>query len=200
MAKNPDDNSMAAWPLDGEPTERDQGGNRQGDGAGTLSDAAELEGVRRALAECEDRFLRERAENENFKKRLLREKAEDLRFATEPLVRDLLPVVDNLERALEHSSNADPSLREGVQLVLKSLLDVLERHNVKRVEAQDQLFDPTFHQAIAQVDSPAHAPGAVVQQHQVGYTLNGRLVRPAVVTVNGRKSSDRAVESGQNSD
>jgi len=193
MGQHDEEKPMSAWPFDPQQGREEIGDQPAADGGGALE--AEIEGLRAQLAEYEDRFLRERAENDNFKKRLLREKAEDLRFATEPLIRDLLPVVDNLERALEHTPEADASVHEGVQLVLKSLLAVLERHNVKRVEAQDQPFDPAFHQAIAQVDSPAHAPGAVVQQHQVGYTLNGRLIRPAVVSVNGRKTSDGAVES-----
>jgi molecular chaperone GrpE len=161
--------------------------------------ASQIEDLRRQLADSQDRYLRERAETENFKKRLLREKAEDLRFATEPLLRDLLPIVDNLERALEHASG-DASVREGIDLVLKALLGVLERHNVKRVEAHGQPFDPAFHQAIAQVESLEHAPATVVEQHQVGYTLNNRLIRPAVVTVNASKRRDATVESDKNSD
>ena len=89
----------------------------------------------RRRAKNHDLFLRERAEVENFKKRMQREKAEALRFASEPLVRDLLPVVDNLERAVEHADGNGQSVLEGVRLVLKSLLDILERHGVKRLEA-----------------------------------------------------------------
>jgi molecular chaperone GrpE len=162
--------------------------------------AAEMERLRREAAENYDRFLRERADVENFKRRMQREKAEAIRFATEPLVRDLLPVVDNLERALEHCADADASVREGVEMVLKSLLDVLARHNIKRIQAEGQGFDPSLHEAIAQAESHEHQPNAVLKEHQVGYLLNERLLRPALVTVNTRKPATDAVERGQDSD
>ena len=167
---------------------------------------AEVDELRRKLAEKEeetranyDRFLRERAELENFKKRMLRERAEALRFASEPLIRDLLPVVDNLERALEHGEGNGKSIIEGVQLVLKSLLDALERHGVKRIEAVGEPFDPTRHEAMACLESIEHEPNRVMQQHHTGYLLHERLLRPALVTVSGRKS-DGAVESDPKSD
>jgi molecular chaperone GrpE len=146
-----------------------------------------------------DLFLRERAEVENFKKRMVREKSDALRFASEPLVRDLLPVVDNLERAVEHADGDGQSLVEGIRLVLKSLLEILERYGVKRVDAVGEQFDPARHEAMAQVDSPEHAPNQVVHQHHRGYLLHDRLLRPALVTVAGRKSPP-AVESDSNSD
>lgn len=146
-----------------------------------------------------DRFLRERAELENFKKRMQREKAEALRFACEPLIRELLPVVDNLERAVEHGQGNGQSVLEGVQLVLKSLCDILERHGVKRIEAVGQPFDPTRHEAMSQVESVEHEPNSVVKQHHTGYLLHDRLLRPALVTVSGRKPN-AAVETKQNND
>lgn len=147
----------------------------------------------------QDRFLRERAELENFKKRMQREKAEAVRFACEPLVRDLLPVVDNLERAVEHGAGNGPSVLEGIRMVLKALLDVLERYGVRRIDAVGEAFDPNRHQAIAQVESAEHEPNQVVQQHHSGYMLQDRLLRPALVTVSCRKS-DGAVETGPNRD
>lgn len=166
----------------------------------------EVEQLRKQLDEAQaeahanhDRFLRERAELENFKKRMQREKAEALRFACEPLIRELLPVVDNLERAVEHETGRGQSVLEGVRLVLKSLLEVLERHGVKRVEAVGEPFDPSRHEAMAQVDSAEHEPNRVVIQHHPGYLLHDRLLRPALVTVSRRKGND-AVESGQDSD
>lgn len=170
------------------------------------SPSAELDDLRRKLAEKEeearasyDRFLRERAELENFKKRMQRERAEALRFACEPLIRDLLPVVDNLERAVEHGEGNEKSVIEGVQMVLKSLLDTLERHGVKRIEAVGEPFDPTRHEAMACRESTEHEPNRVVEQHHTGYLLHERLLRPALVTVSGRKS-DGAVESEPKSD
>jgi molecular chaperone GrpE len=145
-----------------------------------------------------DRVLRERAELENFKKRMQREKADALRFASEPLIRDLLPVVDNLERAVEHAGSGQ-SVVEGVRLVLKSLQDILERHGVKRIEAVGAPFDPSRHEAMAQVESAEHEPNRVVAQHHSGYLLHDRLLRPALVSVSSRKSNG-TVETKPNSD
>jgi len=166
----------------------------------------QVEQLRRQLDEAEqgarkaqDLFIRERAELENFKKRMQRELGESLRFASEPLIRDLLPVVDNLERAVEHGGANDESLLEGVRMVLKALLDILARHGVKRIEARGQAFDPTLHQAMAQVESAEHEPNRVVEQHHSGYLLHERLLRPALVTVNTRKPTG-TVESRSDSD
>ncbi len=132
-----------------------------------------------------DKFLREKAEIENFKKRMQREKAEALRFANEPIISDLLPVVDNLERAVGHaqSGGTGQPLVEGVRLVLQALLDVLDEHGMSRVEAQGKVFDPTRHEALAQVESSVHSPNTVVEEHQRGYSLYNRLLRPALVTI-----------------
>lgn len=146
-----------------------------------------------------DRFLRERAELENFRKRMQREKADALRFACEPLIRELLPVIDNLERAVECGDGNDKSVVEGVRLVLNSLLEILGRHGVKRVEAVGQPFDPTHHQALAQVESTEHEPNRVIEQHHTGYLLHDRLLRPALVTVSTRKR-EGTVESEQKGD
>jgi molecular chaperone GrpE len=159
----------------------------------------QLEQLKEEAATNRDLFLRERAELENFKKRMQREKSEMLRFACEPLLRDLLPIVDNLERALVHGSGNDQSVIDGVQLILRSLLDVLERHGVTRIEAHGEPFDPSKHQAIAHVESSEHPPNHVAEQHLVGYQLQGRLLRPAMVSVS-RGKAGAAVESPQNSD
>lgn len=145
----------------------------------------ELEATTAEAAQNLDRYLRERAELENFKKRMQREKADSLRFATEPLVSDLLPVIDNLERAVEHAEaggNGQP-LVEGVRLVFKSALDVLERHGVTRLEAGEEPFDPARHEAIARVPDAEREPNQVVKQFLPGYCLHDRLLRPAQVSV-----------------
>jgi len=168
--------------------------------------AEDLQLLRKHLEEKEnearvnyDRFVRERAEVENFKKRMQREKAEAVRFASEPLIRELLPIVDNLERAIEHAGTNSQSVVEGVRLVLKALLDILERHGVKRIEAVGAPFDPSVHEAMAQVESAEHEPNRVVSQHHSGYLLHDRLLRPALVTVSKRKA-DAAVETERDSD
>jgi molecular chaperone GrpE len=132
-----------------------------------------------------DLFLRERAEVENFKRRMQREQAESLRFAHEPLIRDLLPVIDNLERAVRHAQsggNGQP-LIEGVALIVRSFLDTLEKYGVTRISAKGESFDPTRHEAMAQVESAEVTPNTVVDEHCPAYLLHGRLLRPALVTV-----------------
>jgi len=132
-----------------------------------------------------DLFLRERAENENFKRRMQRDKSEALRFANEPLVRAILPVLDNLERALAHAQagSGGQSLVDGVTLVARAFLETLEKHGVSRVSAKGQTFDPTRHEAMAQVDSTEMAPNTVVDEYTPAYMLHDRLLRPALVTV-----------------
>jgi len=146
---------------------------------------SELAAAREEARQASDRFLRERADTENLKKRAAREKAEAIRFGTEALVKDLLPVVDNLERAVQAAEGGGDGkpLVEGVSLVLKALLDVLARHGVTRVEALGTRFDPAQHEAVAHIESPDHEPNAVIDEHQAGYRLNERLLRPAMVTV-----------------
>lgn len=154
----------------------------------------ELERLRQEVAEKTaeaaqnfDRFVRERADLENYKRRAQRERAETLRFGAEQLVRDLLPVVDNLERAIEHAEakGEGDQIVQGIRLVLKGALDVLARHGVTRIDASGQPFDPAFHEAIAQVESDQVEPNHVVQQFQPGYRLHDRLLRPAQVSVSG---------------
>jgi molecular chaperone GrpE len=169
-------------------------------------DTTDVDDLRRQVAEKAaeaaanyDRFLRERAELENFKKRTQRDRAEALRFACEPLLRELLPIIDNLERALEHGAQSGESLVEGVRLVHKGLLDALSRHGVQRIEALGQVFDPARHQAIATDATAACEPNRVVAQHHTGYLLHDRLLRPAMVTVSARPGAT-AVESVEDSD
>ena len=138
-------------------------------------------------ARYDDLLLRERAELENFKRRMQRDRIEAVRFAAEPLLRDVLPVVDNLERAVEHARDAGESpgqaLVEGVEMVLRALADVLEKHGVTRIEACGAPFDPALHQAVAHVEDGAAAPDTVLDEHQSGYRFHERLLRPAMVSV-----------------
>ena len=146
---------------------------------------AELEAAREEARQANERWIRERADGENLKKRAARERVEDVRAATASLMRDLLPVVDNLERAVQAAQgggNGQP-LVEGVALVLKALTDVLARHGVTRVESKGVRFDPSHHEAVAHVESAEHEPNAVIEEHQPGYRHHDRLLRPALVTV-----------------
>jgi molecular chaperone GrpE len=158
-----------------------------------------LEGLKKALEEKTaeaarnwDLYVRERADAENFRKRMQREKSEALRFACESLVRDLLPVIDNLERAVDHADlggNGQP-LVEGVRLVLQNALEVLRRHGVSRIEAEGP-FDPARHEAVVQVPDGRREPNQVVEQYEPGYTLHDRLIRPAKVSVSTKPTVER---------
>ena len=158
--------------------------------------ARELEAKAAEAADYRDRYLRERAELENFKKRMQREQAEALRYATESLIRDLLPVIDDLERALGYAEAGGDGrpLVEGVRLVVKKALEVLERHGVSRVEAAGEPFDPSRHEAIERVPDAEREPNRVVQQFLPGYFLHDRLLRPAQVSVSTKPSVENPPE------
>ena len=123
-----------------------------------------------------------------------RERDDAARYANEMLLKDLLPVVDNLERAVAHASgggNGKP-LVEGVEMVLRSLLDTLAKHGVSQMIAVGQSFDPAKHEAIAQVESEDHEPNSVVEELHKGYLLRERLLRPALVSVaKGAKTQEK---------
>jgi molecular chaperone GrpE len=147
-----------------------------------------------------DRLLRQAAELENFKKRIIREREESIRFANESLLKDLLPVIDNLERAVAHAQgggNGKP-LVEGVEMVIRGLLDVFNKHGVTRIDAVGQPFDPVKHEAMAQVETEDHEPNTVIEEHHKGYLLHSRLLRPALVSVSKRakKNGPSEVENG----
>jgi molecular chaperone GrpE len=145
----------------------------------------ELAAARGEARQNHEKWLRERADLENLKRRAARERDDLRKFANEQVLKDILPVVDNLERAVQHArggGNGEP-LVEGVAMVLKAFLDVLQRHGLRRVPTEGEAFDPMHHEAMAQVESAAHAPNSVVAEHQAGYRLHDRLLRPALVTV-----------------
>ena len=143
-----------------------------------------------------DRLLRVTAEFENYKKRMEREMNDFMKFANESLIKDILPVVDNLERALEipygNNENAFHSMREGVQMTLEGLLSSLERSGVVVIESLDKPFDPNFHQAVMQEQSEGHTENTVSKELQKGYMMRDRLLRPAMVAVS--KKPDFAPE------
>jgi molecular chaperone GrpE len=134
------------------------------------------------LKEEHDRHLRAAADLENYKKRAAKEREEAQKFGSERLLKDLIPVLDNLERALAAAPEGDP-LAKGVRLVLRGFEETLGRHGIKAFSALGQPFDPRLHEAVMQVAAGAQPPGTVVMEHGRGYLLNDRLVRPAMVGV-----------------
>ena len=131
-----------------------------------------------------DRFLRERADLENYRKRVGREKEELLNYGNKSLLEEILPVIDNLERALAHASeDGMGAVVEGIRMTHAMLLTTLKKFNVTPIEAVGTSFDSAFHQAMAQVPTDQHEPNTVVEEYQKGYMLKERLLRPAMVTV-----------------
>lgn len=135
------------------------------------------------LGEMRELVLRERAEIENQRKRLQRDLDQARKFANEKLLAELLPVVDNLERALGADKGETGALRAGLDLTLKELLRVVSGHGVVVVDPAGKPFDPELHQAMSMVESSEHKPNTVVAVLQKGYMLNERLLRPALVNV-----------------
>ncbi len=155
-------------------------------------ESSEVDELRSRLAEMEaeakkyfDLYLRERAELENFKKRTRRELAESIQLANESLIRDLLPVLDNLQRAVQHAEGGGDGapLVEGVALVLKAFEEILRHYGVTAIDAAPGTpFDPTIHEAVAR-EAGEGQPNSILRQHERGFLLHGRLLRPAKVVV-----------------
>ncbi len=131
----------------------------------------------------QEQYLRTLAEMENLRKRTQRDKEELAKFANENILREILPVIDNLERAVDHAEQAETNdgLFEGVQMTLTQFSQLLTKFGVEPVDAIGQPFDPAYHQAMGQLESDEHPVNTVVQQMQKGYQLNNRLLRPAFV-------------------
>jgi molecular chaperone GrpE len=146
----------------------------------------EIEERKKEYNDLYDRYLRIAADFDNYKKRVAKEKADIIAYGNEELIKALLNVLDNLERAIEHSGSVeDPEpIVEGVRLVYKQFLSCLEKFGVKPIDAsKGREFDPRYHQAIEYVESTDVAPGVILSEMLKGYTLKDRLLRPALVAV-----------------
>ena len=146
----------------------------------------QIEKLEQQVAEANDNVLRVQAEMQNLRRRSERDVENAHKFALDKFSADLLPVVDNLERALAAIDSDDDSqkaIAEGIELTLKSFLDVLKRFKIEAVDPAGQPFDADLHQAVSMVPNPDLEPNTVMDVFQKGYTLNGRLIRPAMVVV-----------------
>lgn len=181
-ARPPADEAAPASPVPG--GEEREGASPPARPEGTEA-AAEVEALRRDLAAATDAKLRAQAELENYRRRVARQIEEERRYALMPLLRDLLPVWDNLRRAIDAAEQGPEGagLLEGVQLVGKQLEDVFQRHHCTEIEALGAPFDPHFHEAISQQPSADCPAGAVLLVVQPGFRLHDRVVRPAQVVV-----------------
>jgi len=132
----------------------------------------------------QDRLLRTAAEFDNYRKRVDRERRELAEYTTAEVLKDLLPIVDNFERALQAPATSDTdAFRKGIELIHKQMLELLKRRGIKPIEALGADFDPNFHQAVIHEASAAHRDGEVMEELQRGYLIGERLLRPAMVKV-----------------
>jgi molecular chaperone GrpE len=141
-----------------------------------------LDELKREKEALQDRLLRTAAEFDNYRKRVDRERRDLAEYTAADVVSEMLPIVDNLERALAAAPEADP-LRKGVELIHKQMLDLLRKRGVKAIEALGADFDPNFHQAVIHEPTSEHREGEVIEELQRGYLLGDRLLRPAMVKV-----------------
>lgn len=198
--------ATTAEPPQEKPADLQQEAAPEGGGETSEKDAvAELEKkleVARQEAQANyDRLLRTSAEFENYKKRSARELQDFRKYANETLLKELLPVVDNLELAIKSAreeGNGQESLVNGVDLTLKEILRVLNKFGVQVVEALNQPFDPVFHQAVVGEESDEHPINTVIQELQKGYTLHDRLLRPSMVVVARPKAEGESGQPDQN--
>ena len=137
------------------------------------------------LAEKENRYLRLQADFENFRRRTRQEKEELASVVTQNLLKDLLPFLDNFERALAAGGNDEGGLRAGVEMMYKQLVEALKKEGLEYIETKDKPFDPNFHQAVMRVEDAEKEDGTIVAELQKGYMVKGRVIRPSMVQVVG---------------
>lgn len=147
---------------------------------------AALEASEAKVQEQQDSVLRARADVDNMRRRSEQEVEKARKFALEKFASELLPVIDNLERAVEMADKEDETIKpmlEGVELTLKTMMDTIDKFGLKAINPQGQPFNPELHQAMTIQESAEHEPNTVMMVMQKGYELNGRVVRPAMVMV-----------------
>ena len=130
-----------------------------------------------------DKYLRAVAELDNYRKRAAREKTEIIKYGKEDVIKDILPFMDSLDRALKHDTGDIQAFKDGIALIQEQLLCCLKKHGVEMINAAGSTFDPNFHEALMQMESDQHEDNKVISEMEKGYLLNGRLLRPSRVCV-----------------
>ncbi len=174
--------------------------NREEKEAATVASLEKkLEEKEKELAECKDKMLRLAAELENFKKRVEREKLEHMKFALEEFAKELLPFLDNLERAIAVAKETKDmeKMIEGIELTLSGYFKTLERFGLKTFVAEGHRFDPNYHEALSVEENPDVEENTVLKELLRGYTLHDRVIRPALVVVSKKNQSAGQKEGGQ---
>ncbi len=156
------------------------------------SPEVELQQVKKELEEYKDKYLRLYAEFENYKKRVQKDRTELIKYGSEPLMIELLTVLDNLEMALSHANEQSSveSLIQGVELTLKEFRKILNKFGVKEIESVGKPFNPEFHHAMAQVERADVEDKTVVEEYRKGYTYNDKVIRPSLVAVSKKVSRE----------
>lgn len=162
---------------------------RSVDEASAKKDSAQTE---ESQENWKEQFIRLAADFDNFRKRTQKEKSDLVRYGNETLLREILPIMDNFERAVEHAKKASDvdSIRQGVEMILSQLHTTLERVGLTSKPSLAQPFDPMVHEAVSHVASEEHAPNTVIGEHQKAYFLHDRLIRPALVTVSKKSETE----------
>jgi len=150
----------------------------------------EIEDLKKKLEEKEkeaaanyEKYLRSVAELDNYRKRAAKDKADIIKYSNEDIIKDILPFMDSLDRALEHDTGDIQAFKDGIALIQEQLLCCLKKHGVERIDAAGATFDPNFHEAMMQMESDQHEDNKIVSEMEKGYLLNGRLLRPSRVCV-----------------
>ena len=142
------------------------------------------------LAEQKNDFLREKADLENFRKRLVKDKADSVQFANERLLKELVEIDDNMDRALNTPNTSLETLKEGIEMIQKQFSTFLKNQKVEQIEAMGKPFDPSLHEVMTQLESEDHDENTVMQEYSKGYTLNGRILRSAKVVISKKPSEE----------
>ena len=153
---------------------------------GAVPERSELENIKKERDSLYDRLLRKQAEFENYKKRIDREKSDFMQFASSELMKELLSALDSFDLAIRNATaegNGGENTLRGFELIYKQLQDTLTRFGLKPIEAKGKRFDPNFHQAVSTQATNEIEENSVIEEMRKGYTLNGRLLRPAMVRV-----------------
>ena len=143
----------------------------------------QLEKKDQELAEQKGDFLREKADLENFRKRLIKDKEDAVQFANQRLLKELVQINDNLNRALDASNTSLESFKEGIEMIQKQFTTFLKNQKVEPIEALGKPFNPSLHEVMTQQESEDHAENTVIQEYSKGYTLNGRILHSAKVVI-----------------
>lgn len=182
---SPDDSGAEELPLSPGESESDPSTKPAAPNPGPAVDNSMLVEMEAERDDYRNRMMRVAADLENFRKRTAREKEDMRKYGIDRVILELLPVLDNLERALDHADKSADSttIVDGIRMVQRQFITALEKHGVRGYDAKGEHFDPQKHEAIQQIETTEHPTGFVLEEYQRGYYLHERLIRPALVVV-----------------